>query len=104
MKSTRRVINLGLVVFWWSGISLWGKSGFAEDKWFKQVQPLIESSCLACHDDAGESGLDLSTLGHDLSDATVFKNWEHVFDRVRTGEMPPATEDRPAAAILDAAL
>lgn len=104
MKSTRCVINLGLVVLWWSGISLCGNSGFAEDKWFKQVQPLIESSCLACHDDAEESGLDLSTLGYNLSDATVFKNWEHVFDRVRTGEMPPATEDRPEAAILDSAL
>ena len=60
MKSTRCVINLGLVVLWWSGISFCGNSGFAEDKWFKQVQPLIESSCLACHDDAEESGLDLS--------------------------------------------
>jgi hypothetical protein len=104
MKSTRCVINLGLVVLWWSGISFCGNSGFAEDKWFKQVQPLIESSCLACHDDAEESGLDLSALGYKLSDATVFKNWEHVFDRVRTGEMPPATEDRPEAAILASAL
>ncbi len=34
----------------WSG--LWVGSGFAEDQWVKQVQPLIESSCLACHSDA----------------------------------------------------
>jgi hypothetical protein len=104
MKSIRHSLRLSLAVVCWSGIGLWAANGFAEDQWVKQVQPLIESSCLACHSDASESGLDLSTLGHDLSDPVVFKNWEHVFDRVQIGEMPPADETRPEAAILDAAL
>ncbi len=98
----RHSLCWGLVVVCWSG--LWVGSGFAKDQWVKQVQPLIESSCLACHSDAEESGLNLLTLGRDLSDPAVFKKWEHVFDRVQNGEMPPATEARPETAVLDAAL
>lgn len=98
----RRSLCWSLAVVCWSG--LWVGSGFAEDQWVKQVQPLIESSCLNCHSDAEESGLNLLTLGHDLSDPEAFRNWEHVFDRVQTGEMPPATETRPETAVLDAAL
>ena len=98
----RHSLCWGLAVVCWSG--LWVGSGFAEDQWVKQVQPLIESSCLACHSDAEESGLNLLTLGRDLSDPAVFKKWEHVFDRVQNGEMPPATEARPETAVLDAAL
>lgn len=98
----RRSLCWSLAVVCWFGLGV--VSGFAEDQWVKQVQPLIESSCLACHSDTDESELDLSTLSYDLSDPEVFRNWEHVFDRVQTGEMPPATETRPEAAVLDAAL
>ena len=73
----RHSLCWGLAVVCWSG--LWVGSGFAKDQWVKQVQPLIESSCLACHSDAEESGLNLLTLGRDLSDPAVFKKWEHVY-------------------------
>ncbi len=59
------------------------------------VSPLIESSCIHCHDADTETGLNLAALGHDLSDPDTFQKWEGVFDRVHDGEMPPETEDRP---------
>jgi hypothetical protein len=68
------------------------------------VTPLIESSCIQCHDAGAETGLNLETLGHDLSDAETFRRWEKVFDRVHDGEMPPESEDRPDPKQLKAAL
>ena len=47
-------------------------------------------NCLDCHSGPeGEAGLDLTSLGTDLSDPEVFHRWVRVFDRVNDGEMPP---------------
>ncbi len=59
------------------------------------VELLIESSCLHCHDADTETGLNLEEIGGDLTDVETFRTWEKVFDRVHDGEMPPETEDRP---------
>lgn len=68
------------------------------------VAPLIEASCIGCHDSGTETGLNLETLGHDLSDAEQFRTWEKIFDRVHNGEMPPAFEEQPDPAVLKKAL
>ena len=61
----------------------------------ESVTPLVKSSCIVCHDGNTKTGLNLSEISHDLSDARTFRQWEKVFDRVRNGEMPPESEDRP---------
>ncbi len=68
------------------------------------VAPLIESSCIDCHDAATETGLNFESVGHDLTEAESFRKWERVFDRVRDGEMPPESEDRPDPKQREAAL
>lgn len=66
--------------------------------------PLIEASCIQCHDADTETGLNLEALGHDLSDTDTFRKWEKVFDRVHDDEMPPESEDRPDPKQLKKAL
>ena len=71
-------------------------AGSANGQTFKaDVSPLIESSCIHCHDGDTDTGLDFKSLGHDLTDVETFRKWEKVFDRTTAGEMPPASEDRP---------
>ncbi len=80
-------------------------SGVASAQTFERgVAPLLERSCLGCHD--GETGtpLDLEGAGFDLSDPDAFRVWEKVFDRVSKGEMPPASEPRPERKHVETAL
>ncbi|QDT11219.1 DUF1592 domain-containing protein [Planctomycetes bacterium K23_9] len=69
-----------------------------------ELAPLIDSSCVDCHDASTETNLDLTSLGTDLTDDSTQRQWEQIFDRVWTGEMPPASEDRPPTEIRSAAL
>ena len=59
--------------------------GFLSD-----VQPLLRTHCLACHDtETQEAKLDLSRF-HQLADITnSYRVWEIVLERVDAGEMPP---------------
>lgn len=68
------------------------------------VAPLIESSCMDCHDADTDTNLNLDQLGFDLTDADAFKRWVKVFDRVERGEMPPAKKRQPDAALRAKAL
>src|SRR5215208_3368055 len=59
----------------------------------------LEDHCVQCHDaDSRKGGLDLAGLAADLTQPDTFARWEQVFDRVRSGEMPPAKKARPEAA------
>ncbi len=60
------------------------------------LDTLIHSSCIECHDANTETRLDFTTLGYDFENPESFRKWVHVFDRVKSGEMPPAEEDRPS--------
>ena len=68
------------------------------------VAPLIESSCVRCHDDRTVTPLNLARLGFDLADHETFRAWERVYDRVESGEMPPRTAPQPDAAVVETAL
>lgn len=87
MKTTPAILTLASCLLNLSGVYA---QSFKAD-----VSPLIESSCIYCHDADTETGLNLEALGHDLSDTDTFNKWERVFDRVLDGEMPPPSEDRP---------
>ncbi|MBC7967522.1 MAG: DUF1587 domain-containing protein, partial [Fuerstia sp.] len=59
------------------------------------ARDFIEQHCASCHEGSdAEAGLDLSTLGTDLSDAAVQARWVRIFDRVNDGEMPPKEADK----------
>ncbi|MEL6105077.1 MAG: DUF1592 domain-containing protein [Planctomycetota bacterium] len=58
--------------------------------------PFIRQFCGDCHlDGATEGGFDASTLSDDLTDKASFAQWERVFDRVESGEMPPEDAEKP---------
>ena len=62
-----------------------------------EIELLIESSCIVCHDVNTETRLDFTRLERNFEDADTFRTWVTVFDRVRNGEMPPKSEPRPEA-------
>ena len=68
------------------------------------IQPLVESACIHCHDADTETRLNFEDLGNDLTDADTFRQWVRVFDRVRDGEMPPPSESRPDSQQVEKAL
>ena len=68
------------------------------------VSPLMEASCIDCHDANADTQLNFEKLGHDLSDAATFRQWIKIFDRVQKGEMPPKNKPRPEAALQAKAL
>ena len=39
------------------------------------VTPLVEASCIDCHDSDTDTPLNFEKLGHDLSDAATFRKW-----------------------------
>ena len=82
-----------------------GRSAIAATPDFQSaVAPLIESSCVDCHDSDTKTKLNFESLGFDLSDADTFKAWEGVFDRVDKHEMPPPKKRQPKAAVRTTAL
>lgn len=70
----------------------------------EEFEPLLNSTCLACHSNEALSLLDFTQLGHDLSDPHVYRKWERIFDRLERGEMPPAPMPTPDAQVLDPAM
>ena len=64
------------------------------------MQPLIDASCIQCHDENTETRLNFAVLGDELSDAETFRVWESIYDRIERGEMPPASEPRPDKQLL----
>ncbi|MFH5806368.1 DUF1592 domain-containing protein [Alienimonas sp. DA493] len=70
-----------------------------------ETAAFVRAHCADCHTgEFAEAGLDFDTLTADLADLAVFAQWERVFDRIESGEMPPAEMPRPAAHELRATL
>ena len=60
------------------------------------ARDFMERHCFECHDDvAKKGGLDLTALGSNATDTATFAAWVKVHDRLRDGEMPPKTAERP---------
>src|SRR4051812_12609143 len=54
------------------------------------IKPLLEERCLDCHDEqTHKAGLRLDNLKPDFRDPQTSTVWEHVFDKMVSGEMPP---------------
>ncbi|WP_298866585.1 DUF1592 domain-containing protein [uncultured Gimesia sp.] len=62
------------------------------------LSTFTESKCFSCHSgDEPDGGLNLETLGFDLSNEEIARRWVLIHDRVVSGEMPPSSEARPNA-------
>lgn len=73
-------------------IALFGGSVFAA----VPVAAFLEGHCVECHDaDVKKGGLDLTSLNFDKLDPASLKAWQHIFERVRDGEMPPKKKPQP---------
>ena len=65
----------------------------------------ISAQCYSCHDtETKKGGLALDTLDAKFEDEATFDKWTRVFDRMRSGEMPPTAKPRPDAKQLTAHL
>jgi hypothetical protein len=92
------MIRLSWLSPWLVGLSACFASllGPASLAW-SPIEGYLQEHCMACHrGDDPEASLDLSDLPVDLEDPGNFSAWARVHDRVAAGEMPPATEARPA--------
>lgn len=67
-----------------------------------RIGEFLRTHCLDCHQGPdAEAGLDLEALGFDLDDGAVERRWVRIFDRVQSGEMPPADVEKPSAETAD---
>ncbi|MFT5327867.1 MAG: hypothetical protein ACI8P0_005773 [Planctomycetaceae bacterium] len=74
----------------------------AQDQLPKQF---LAQHCYECHDnDTQEGGLNLTALPVELSDAGNFARWVKIHDRIKSGEMPPKDQKRPAIDETNAAI
>ncbi|MGY8771383.1 MAG: DUF1592 domain-containing protein, partial [Pirellulales bacterium] len=68
------------------------------------LDALIKTTCMDCHDADTETRLDFTKLAKDFEKADAFRQWVKVYDRVKLGEMPPPEEIQPDKAVRDKAL
>ena len=62
------------------------------------VRTFLENNCYDCHQgEWAEAALDLEELSFDLGQGKNLQRWVHVYDRVQSGEMPPADYGEPDA-------
>ncbi|MDP1589886.1 MAG: DUF1592 domain-containing protein [Prosthecobacter sp.] len=68
----------------------------------KSLATFLDQHCVECHDaDVKKGGLDLTALTFDRLDGSNLKPWQHIFERVRDGEMPPKKKPQPEKAEND---
>ena len=66
-----------------------------------KLKPFLDRHCVDCHDSETQEGeLNLAALQFDPADVAKRDRWITVFDRVKSGEMPPKDEKRPDPAQL----
>ncbi len=69
----------------------------------KQINDLsvhfFEENCYECHDEDAKKGeLDLYDLALKLDTEEQARQWAQIFEKIESGEMPPAKKERPSAA------
>ena len=68
-----------------------GTSVAAAQETHTALKSTLTKRCGSCHADGEkQGGFELSSLSDNLKDSAAFAKWERVYDRVQSGEMPPA--------------
>jgi hypothetical protein len=70
-----------------------------------EPKQFLAQHCYECHNnDTQGGGLNLTALPVELSDAGNFARWIKIHDRIKSGEMPPKGQQRPAIDETNAAI
>ncbi|MCC9600477.1 DUF1592 domain-containing protein [Stieleria sp. JC731] len=99
--------QIAVICFVAASVSIWtarvhateSDSNLSEAEVSRFHQPLqgfLSSYCNDCHAEGqSEGGLAIDQLSTDLTDPAAFAKWERIYDRVKSGEMPPKDYDLP---------
>lgn len=74
------------------------------DSFEASVNPLLEASCLLCHGENTATPLNVQKLDYDLADANNYRTWQHIYNRLERGEMPPMAVSDDIQQLIDNAL
>ena len=77
-------------------------SASAQETFQSAILPVLEDSCIACHNsDSAGGGLNVERYSSEASIVAAREQWEHILQKIRTGEMPPRGIPRPSAESID---
>ncbi len=97
IRSSRLPLRVILVLASLAMMLLSGHPAPAADEIGPAPLQFLARHCQTCHDaDTQEGNLDLLSVSATLADRTAIDRWTRIYDRVARGEMPPASEPRPA--------
>ena len=74
------------------------------DSFEAEVKPMLEASCLLCHGEGTVTPLNMQELSYDLGNAEVYRTWEHIYNRIERGQMPPMEVTDTVRSLIDDAL
>ena len=74
------------------------------DSFEAEVRPMLEASCLLCHGEGTLTPLNMQELSYDLGDAEVYLTWQHIYNRIEHGQMPPMEVSDTVQSLIDNAL
>ena len=74
------------------------------DSFEADVKTLFEASCLLCHGENTATPLNVQELSYDLGDAEAYRTWQHIYNRLERGEMPPMAVSDTVQSLIDNAL
>ena len=74
------------------------------DSFEAEVEPMLEASCLLCHGEGTVTPLNMQELSYDLGDAEVYRTWQHIYNRIERGQMPPMEVTDTVQSLIDNAL
>ena len=74
------------------------------DSFETEVKSLFEASCLLCHGENTATPLNMQELSYDLGNAETYRTWQHIYNRLERGEMPPMAVSDTIRSLIDNAL
>ena len=74
------------------------------DSFEAEVEPMLEASCLLCHGEGTVTPLNMQELSYDLGDAEVYRTWQHIYNRIERGQMPPMEVTDTVQSLIENAL
>ena len=74
------------------------------DSFEAEVELMLEASCRLCHGEGTVTPLNMQELSYDLGDAEVYRTWQHIYNRIERGQMPPMEVSDTVQSLIDNAL
>jgi mono/diheme cytochrome c family protein len=91
------VVGLTVMAGWTARVTGQAPVASPADEFDGIVVPVLKGTCATCHNARlASGGLDVTSLMSAASISTQRSAWEKVLQRLRTGDMPPASVAKPA--------